>query len=203
MEIETNMSRSRSAKTDLSVKSKNKLPEKVTKKIVPKGKAPIIKEKLNEKQIKKQKIHINTLRNTSRRKIPRKTLMESLQMLRNSDHEIWTDQNVSCNPSIHRCYENNPAMTNTYVKLQYARQCLLRRDWKNLIKVLNISMVDEKESCYYPLFVKYAAICLAHVDRQQFNIFTKVITASDPETIMKKCTEFNPNIERCYKNKAK
>uniref|UniRef100_A0A1A9V9G7 Uncharacterized protein n=1 Tax=Glossina austeni TaxID=7395 RepID=A0A1A9V9G7_GLOAU len=189
-----------SAKIDSSVKtaiSPNRLPKEDTKqRAVKRKQAPAIKEKLNVCRLtKKQKNFKNSLRASSKRKIPKNRLTEALEILRNSDHEIWKDENISCNPSIHRCYENNPAMTSTYVKLQYARQCLLRRDWENLIKVLTISTVEEKESRYYPLFVKYAALCLAHIDAELFNTFTTLITDSEPEKIIKKCTELDPKIE--------
>lgn len=153
-------SRSQSAKIGSLEKSSispNRLPKEDTKQTAVKRKqASAIKEKLNNvrRLTNKQKNFKNNLRASSKRKIPKNKLTEALEMLRNSDHEFWKDKNISCNPSIHRCYENNPAMTSTYVKLQYARQCLLRRDWDNLIKVLTISLVEEKESRYYPLFVK-------------------------------------------------
>ncbi|KAI9585739.1 uncharacterized protein LOC119633869 [Glossina fuscipes] len=189
-------SRSESAKIGSSAKSPNKLSKESTKQTTAKRKASTFKEKLSVGRLtKKQKTYKNNLRASSKRKIPRNKLTEALEMLRNSDHEIWKDENISCNPSIHRCYETNPAMTSTYVKLQYARQCLLRRDWENLIKILTISTVDEKESRYYPLFVKYAALCLAHIDSERFNSFTTLITDSEPEKIIKKCTELDPKIE--------
>uniref|UniRef100_A0A1B0G501 Uncharacterized protein n=1 Tax=Glossina morsitans morsitans TaxID=37546 RepID=A0A1B0G501_GLOMM len=194
-------SRSQSAKIGSLEKSSispNRLPKEDTKRRAVKRKqASAIKEKLNNvrRLTNKQKNFKNNLRASSKRKIPKNKLTEALEMLRNSDHEFWKDKNISCNPSIHRCYENNPAMTSTYVKLRYARQCLLRRDWDNLIKVLTISLVEEKESRYYPLFVKYAALCLAHIDAELFNTFTTLITDSEPEKIIKKCTELDPKIE--------
>lgn len=88
------------------------------------------------------------------RKIPKDRLEEVLDMLQNEDHLIWKDRNISCNAGIHRYWENRPMVSDQNIKMKYARQFLLRRDWLNLAKILCLSNQDPKSNIYYPLLVK-------------------------------------------------
>ena len=123
----------------------------------------------NEKQVKMRikKINIakkpkNTygrlskdkLNSANIRKIPKDRLDEVLDMLQNEDHEIWKDRNISCNAGIHRYWEPRTMTSDQNMKMKYARQFLLRRDWLNLSKILCLSNQDTKNNIYYPLLVK-------------------------------------------------
>ena len=88
------------------------------------------------------------------RKIPQHYLNEVLDMLQNEDHEVWRDRNISCNAGIHRYWETRPMVSDKNMKLKYARQFLLRREWLNLSKILCLFNTNEKNNTYYPLLVK-------------------------------------------------
>ena len=88
------------------------------------------------------------------RKIPQHFLDEVLDMLQNEDHQIWKDRNISCNAGIHRYWETRTMVSDKNMKLKYARQFLLRREWLNLSKILCLFNRDEKNNTYYPLLVK-------------------------------------------------
>ncbi|TMW45732.1 hypothetical protein DOY81_009182 [Sarcophaga bullata] len=126
------------------------------------------------------------------RKIPQHFLDEVLDMLQNEDHEVWQDRNISCNAGIHRYWETRPMVSDKNMKLKYARQFLLRREWLNLSKILCLFNRDEKNNIYYPLLVKYATLCLAHTDKEQFQEFVNSLASiTDSSAIIKKCTNIS------------
>ncbi|TMW39581.1 hypothetical protein DOY81_015339, partial [Sarcophaga bullata] len=130
------------------------------------------------------------------RKIPKDRLDEVLDMLQNEDHEIWKDRNISCNAGIHRYWETRTMTSDQNMKMKYARQFLLRRDWLSLSKILCLSNQDAKNNIYYPLLVKYATLCLAHTDKEQFHKFVNsLITMADSSAIIKKCTKISRQSE--------
>lgn len=91
------------------------------------------------------------------RDIPKHRFDEALTMLTDPEHPIWEERNTSCSKSIHRHWDEYvAALSDHNLRLKFARQFLVRRDWINLSKVLSISLQDVVTSCnsYYSLFTK-------------------------------------------------
>ncbi|KAI8118756.1 hypothetical protein FF38_07029 [Lucilia cuprina] len=124
----------------------------------------------------------------AKRKIPQKCLEEVLAIIDDEDHPIWEDRNISCNPSIYTYWQQRAhAVSEQNLKIKYARQFLLRRDWINMYKIL--SLFNTKINNYYPLMSKYAALLLAHTDAEQFNKYIQFLTSMvDSSAVLKKCT---------------
>ncbi|XP_065357186.1 uncharacterized protein LOC135951457 [Calliphora vicina] len=141
--------------------------------------------KLTKDQIKKGSI----------RKIPKKRLDDVLEMIDDEDHPIWQERNISCNTSIYDYWEpRSVSISDQNMKLKYARQFLLRRDWIGLSKVLYLSNTEAKT--YYPLLSKYATLLLAHTDKEQFNKCIQFLTnMNDSSAVMKKCTKISKENE--------
>lgn len=91
------------------------------------------------------------------RNIPEQRLKEAAEMLRNPDHQIWKVQK-SCNASIHRYYQKNNSSSHITDHLRCLRQCLLRKDWPNLCRLLSIIPADPRYDFYYPIFLKVCCL---------------------------------------------
>lgn len=110
----------------------------------------------------KGKVVVNAARREMRRRrnlakqksrnISAERLKEAADMLQDPDHRIWKVPK-SCNASIHRYYQKN---NNSHIAdhLRCLRQCLLRKDWRNLCRLLSIIPADPRYDFYYPVFFK-------------------------------------------------
>ncbi|XP_023301754.2 putative uncharacterized protein DDB_G0290989 [Lucilia cuprina] len=157
------------------------------------GKSKVLKvnvaKALTKNKTKKfSKLTKEDFKQGGKRKIPQKCLEEVLAIIDDEDHPIWEDRNISCNPSIYTYWQQRAhAVSEQNLKIKYARQFLLRRDWINMYKIL--SLFNTKINNYYPLMSKYAALLLAHTDAEQFNKYIQFLTSMvDSSAVLKKCT---------------
>ncbi|XP_037806180.1 myb-like protein V [Lucilia sericata] len=166
-----------------------------TKKEKPKGrgkskvlKVNVAKALTKNKVTKFSKLTKEEIKQGSKRKIPQERLEEVLTIIDDEDHPIWEDHNISCSPSIYTYWQQRAhAVSEQNLKIKYARQFLLRRDWINMYKILSLS--NTKLNIYFPLMSKYAALLLAHTDAEQFNKYVQFLTSMvDSSAVLKKCT---------------
>uniref|UniRef100_T1PM79 Uncharacterized protein n=1 Tax=Musca domestica TaxID=7370 RepID=T1PM79_MUSDO len=128
------------------------------------------------------------------RKIPRERLDESLAILKEKNSPVWEERNTSCLVSIHRHWEEPLKQAcQQRIRLKYARQFLLRRDWVNLCKVLCISAKQKMHYniSFYPILAKFGAMCLAHNnEKEEFDAFMQMLAnIDDGKRVLKKITQ--------------
>uniref|UniRef100_A0A1I8MH52 Uncharacterized protein n=1 Tax=Musca domestica TaxID=7370 RepID=A0A1I8MH52_MUSDO len=128
------------------------------------------------------------------RKIPRERLDESLAILKDKNSPVWEERNTSCLVSIHRHWEDPLKQAcQQRIRLKYARQFLLRRDWVNLCKVLCISAKQKMHYniSFYPILAKFGAMCLAHNnEKEEFDAFMQMLAnIDDGKRVLKKITQ--------------
>lgn len=92
-------------------------------------------------------------------KIPKSVFEKTLEVINNPQHTVWADRNNSCAKAIHRSSENNirgMRSADICTKMSLARTCLLKRDVKNLAKVLTVTTPSggRIDARWYPLCVK-------------------------------------------------
>ncbi|XP_037960030.1 uncharacterized protein LOC119689301 [Teleopsis dalmanni] len=132
------------------------------------------------------------------RKIPKQKFERAFKLLQESNNEFWNDENDACAVGIHRVSETE-ALISTGAessKLKHARTCLLRRDWRNLAKVLTITNPtgDQTNTYLYPLCIKYGFICLAHGNTDVLRSYSKVLLGNENiEDILERCTQIENN----------
>ncbi|KAM7351108.1 uncharacterized protein ACRADG_004088 [Cochliomyia hominivorax] len=153
------------------------------------------KELQNPKKTKMCKLTKDQIKRGSNRKIPKNRLDEILEMVDDEDHPLWEDRNISCNAAIYTYWESRYIKSSEHnMKIRYARQFLLRRDWVNLSKVL--SLHNSELSFYYPLLSKYATILMAHTNSEQFDKLIQYLTSiTDSKAVIKKCTKISKHNE--------
>ncbi|XP_073823241.1 uncharacterized protein [Musca autumnalis] len=174
----------------------NKGRPKGAKNKTPSEKARELKRKLqksaNYQAYRERQKQTNT-RKMLTRQIPQERLEESLTILRDSEHPVWEERNTSCLPSIHYFWNNRPRqqLCQQKLRLKYARQYLLRRDWVNLCRVLCITaMGTYQHITYLPILAKFGAMCLAHNNREQFDAFMQMlVNMDDGRRVLKKVTQ--------------
>ncbi|KAM7341342.1 uncharacterized protein ACRADG_012252 isoform 1-T3 [Cochliomyia hominivorax] len=126
-----------------------------------------IKSKMNRRMCKGQS------KNYMIRNIPKNRLEEALDMINSS---LWEDRNLSCNPGIHSYWESNDFQASKEnIKLKFARQYLLRRDWSSLCTLLHLPNTDLN---ILPILSKYAILLMAQTDSEQFDAVVQYITST-------------------------
>lgn len=144
---------------------------------------------------KKNKITNNVI------KIPKNVFERTLEVINNPQHIAWTDRNNSCTKAIHRSEENDIRgirSTDICTKMSLARTCLLKRDVKNLGKVLTVTTPSggRLDVRWYPLCVKYGVLCLAHKNHPLFNLYLQSLASpGNSEETVKKYTQYPQNLE--------
>ncbi|XP_018784191.1 PREDICTED: uncharacterized protein LOC108965960 [Bactrocera latifrons] len=138
-------------------------------------------------------------------KIPKSVFERTLEVINNPQHPAWTDRNNSCAKAIHRSAENNirgMRSVDICTRMFLARTCLMKRDLKNLAKVLTVTTPSggRIDARWYPLCLKYGVLCLAHKNHPLFNLYLQSLASSDnSEETVKKCTQYSQNVETCNK----
>ncbi|XP_054742282.1 uncharacterized protein LOC129247256 [Anastrepha obliqua] len=146
------------------------------------------------KKKKKNKI------DNDRIKIPKDIFEKALEVINDSTHVTWVDRNSDCSKPIHRSFENDMKgmrSADLSSKMFLARDCLLKRDVRNFAKTLAvINPSGGRLDCkWYPLCVKYGAICLAHNNADLLNVYLQsLVSSKNNEGTLEKYTKYNHDV---------
>ncbi|ALC39175.1 CG18316 [Drosophila busckii] len=107
--------------------------------------------------MKPEKTHrkkASTVRRCPPRRIPKSVLTRTIEILDDSSDEFWLNKNSSCAPPINYEASLEEKHSDTYKKLNLARNCLLTRDWQNLAKLLTSNLFGSTvvQKCSIPIF---------------------------------------------------
>lgn len=128
-----------------------------------------------------------------------------MRIIDDDEHHLWTDSITSCRKDICEYYRK-PRQPPKPLEIapfnsKFARQCLLRRDWRNLAKLLSQTQLVGHHSLSFVYYVcaKYATICLAHTDEEMFLSYIKSIDPNvDAATAISTYTIY-PNERKQFK----
>ncbi|KAH8263100.1 hypothetical protein KR044_004371, partial [Drosophila immigrans] len=87
--------------------------------------------------------------------IPKHALTRTLEIVNDPHDEFWLNKNSSCAPPIDDIvFGGGGKRSETYIKLNLARKCLLTRDFHNLAKLLTTNIIGETvmQKCSFPIF---------------------------------------------------
>ncbi|KAH8378339.1 hypothetical protein KR093_010754, partial [Drosophila rubida] len=87
--------------------------------------------------------------------IPKHVLTRTLEIVNDPNDEFWLNKNSSCAPPINDIvFGGGVKRSETYIKLNLARKCLLTRDFHNLAKLLTTSIIGDTvmQRCSFPIF---------------------------------------------------
>ena len=116
---------------------------------------------VSRRMLKKKPKHI--LKFAESYKIPEHKLRQTLDVINDEDHWLWVDRTPVCYNYIDTYYNKERNAPKPYsaipFNMKYARQCLLRRDWRNLAKLLSQTQLVGHQYLSY-LYSISAKVCL-------------------------------------------
>ncbi|XP_034099456.1 uncharacterized protein LOC117564690 [Drosophila albomicans] len=169
----------------MNTRSRKANQEKVQRKPnLAKFKAPAIKKAKNEE---------NTERRFNVTKfppfgIPKHALTRTLEIVNDPNDEFWLNKNSSCAPPINDIvYGGGVQRSETYIKLNLARKCLLTRDFHNLAKLLTSNIIGDTvmQKSSFPIFTDYASILLTLKDPELLQKLKATISNSSTQSANK------------------
>ncbi|XP_004524224.1 uncharacterized protein LOC101457437 [Ceratitis capitata] len=131
-------------------------------------------------------------------KIPKSIFDKTLDVINDGQHITWKDRNNSCSKAIHRSSPENDInsmrSSDLSTKMSLARNFLLKRDIKNVGKILAVANPSggRLENRWYPLCIKYGVLSLAHCNRNLLNLYLQSLVSSENnQGTMEKYTKYS------------